>query len=150
MLDLKQSATLTIGTLFLRDVLTENTSCLLFMESFTTAIILPKSCCYFYDSHSRKEKGLGLVDRTSVLRKFNDHYEIEKYIQVAYLEYRERQQAYFQIQFIEVTEGSTEKADIYSHYARNLRLRHDREHSADINKRQRVYSSKLQGSPSTS
>ena len=27
-------------------------------------------------------------------------FEIEKYIQVAYLEYRERQQAYFQIQFI--------------------------------------------------
>ena len=32
--------------------------------------------------------------------KFNDFFEIEKYIQVAYLEYRERQQAYFQTQFI--------------------------------------------------
>ena len=34
--------------------------------------------------------------------KFNDLFENEKYIQVAYLECRDRQQAYFQIQFIEV------------------------------------------------
>ena len=43
-----------------------------------------------------------MMDGTSVLMKFNDLFEIEKYIEVAYLEHRERQQAYFQIQFIEV------------------------------------------------
>ena len=45
--------------------------------------------------------------------KFNDLSEIEKYIQVAYLEYGDRQQAYFQIQFTEVTVGSIEKTEIY-------------------------------------
>ena len=41
--------------------------------------------------------------------KFNDLFDIEKYIQVTYLEYRDRQQASFQIQFNEVTVGSNEK-----------------------------------------
>ena len=44
--------------------------------------------------------------------KFNDIFEIEKSIQEAYLEYRNRQQAYFQFQFIEVTVGSIEKTEI--------------------------------------
>ena len=36
-----------------------------------------------------------MADGTSVLMKFRDLYELEKYLQVAYLEYRARQQAYF-------------------------------------------------------
>ena len=59
------------------------------------------------------------MDGTSVFMKFNDPFEIEKYIQVAYLEYRDRQQAYFQIQFIEVTVGSIEKTEIYLQFAKN-------------------------------
>ena len=54
-----------------------------------------------------------MTDGSSVLMKFNDLSEIEKYIQVAYLEYGDRQQAYFQIQFTEVTVGSIEKTEIY-------------------------------------
>ena len=67
-----------------------------------------------------------MTDGTSVLMKFNDLFEIEKYIQVAYLEYRDRQQAYFQIQFTEVTVGSIEKTEIYSQFAKNARREHDR------------------------
>ena len=40
-----------------------------------------------------------------------------------------------------------EKTEIYLQYARNVRLEHDREHFADINKRQQVYYSILKGSP---
>ena len=54
-----------------------------------------------------------MTDGTSVLMKFNDLSEIEKYIQVAYLEYGDRQQAYLQIQFTDVTIGSIEKTEIY-------------------------------------
>ena len=54
--------------------------------------------------------------------KFNDLFKTEKYIQVAYLEYRDRHQAYFQIQLIEVTVRPIEKTDIYLQYARNVRL----------------------------
>ena len=79
--------------------------------------------------------------------KFNDLSEIEKYIQVASLEYRDRQQAYFPIQFIEVTVGSIEKTEIYLEFAKNAGPEHDREHSDTINKRQRVYCSNLKGSP---
>ena len=68
-----------------------------------------------------------MVDGTSVLMKFRDLYELEKYLQVAYLEYRDRQQ------FVEVNVGSNEKVEIYSQYARTVRLAHDREYSADIN-----------------
>ena len=73
------------------------------MEVFKTAIISSRNRYYLLDSHIRDERGLSVIDGTSVLMKFNDLFEIEKYIQVRYLEYRDRQQAYFQIQFIEVT-----------------------------------------------
>ena len=102
---------------------------------------------YLLDSHSRDERGLSVIDGTSVLMKFNDFSEIEKYIQVALLEYRDRQQAYFQIQFTEVTVGSIEKTEIHLQFAKNVRREHDREYSDSINKRQRVYYSNLKGSP---
>ena len=76
------------------------------MEGFTTAIILLRNSYYLFDSHSRDKRGLSVVDGTSVLMKFRDHYEREKYLKVAYLKYRDRQQAYFQIEFVEVNVGS--------------------------------------------
>ena len=66
--------------------------------------------------------------------KFKGLYELEKYLQVAYLQYRDRQKAYFQLQFVEVNVGSNEKVDTYSQYVRTVRLAHDREYSADINR----------------
>ena len=98
-----QLATLIFGDSFLRYNFRENannastTFSLLFMKGFTTAIISLWNCCYLFDSHSRDERGLIGIDGTSVLMKFNDLFKIEKYIQVAYLEYRDRQQTYFQI-----------------------------------------------------
>ena len=64
------------------------TLCLLFMEGFTAAIILLRNCFYLLDSHSRGERGLSVVDGTSVLMKVRNLYELEKYLQVGYLEYR--------------------------------------------------------------
>ena len=84
------------------------------MEGFTTAIILLRNCYYLFDSHSRDERGLSVVDGTSVLMKSRDLYELEKYLQLAYLEYGDRQKAYFQLKFVEVNVGSNEKVDIYS------------------------------------
>ena len=105
------------------------------MEGFATAIISSGNCYHLFDSHSRDERGLSVIDGTSVLIKFIDLFEIEKYIQVAYLEYRDRQQAYFQIQFIEMTVGSIEETEICLQFAKNARREHDREHSDSINKR---------------
>ena len=122
--------TLINGDSFLRDLLTLGgnngiTLCLLFMEGFTSAIILLRNCYYLFDSHRRDERGLNAADGTSVLMKFRDLYELEKYLQEAYLEYRDRQQVYFQLQFVEVNVGSNKKVDIYSHYVRTVSLAHD-------------------------
>ena len=96
-----QLATLINGDSFLRDLLTTGgsngiTLCLLFMEGFTTTIILLRNCDYLFDLHSCDGRGLSVVDKASVLMKFRVLYELEKYLQLAYLEYRDRQQAYFQ------------------------------------------------------
>ena len=88
-----------------------------------------------------------MIDGTSVLMKFNDLFEIEKWILVAYLEYRDKQQVYFQIQFIELTVGSIEKTKIYLQFVKNARREHDRERFDSISKKQRVYYSNLKGSP---
>ena len=79
--------------------------------------------------------------------KFRNLCELENYLQVAYLEYRDRQQAHFQLQFVEVNVGSNEKVDIYSQYVRTVRLAHDQEYSADICKKQKEYYTSLKGSP---
>ena len=43
--------------------------------------------------------------------------------------------------------GSNEKVGIYSQYVRTVRLVHDREYSADINRKQKEYYTSLKGSP---
>ena len=64
------------------------------MEGFTTAIILLRNCYYLFDSDNRDERGLSVDDGTSIMMKFRDLYELEDYLKVAYLEFRDRQQAY--------------------------------------------------------
>ena len=66
---------------------------------------------YVFDSHSRDERGLNIPNGRSVLLKFSYIFEIEKYIQVAYLEFRDKQQMYFQAQFIRL---KTEAIDMLS------------------------------------
>ena len=106
-----------------------------------------RNCYYLFDSNSRDEGDLSVVDATSVLMKFRDLYELEKCLQVAYLEYRGRQQAYLQLQFVEVNVGSNEKLNIYSQYVRTVRLALDREYSASINRKQKEYYTSLKGTP---
>ena len=52
-----------------------------------------------------------------------------------------------QLQFAEVNMGSSEKADISSQYVGTVSLAHDREYSADINRKQKMYYTSLKGSP---
>ena len=145
-------ATLINVVSFLRHLLTTGgnngiTLCLLFMEGFTTAIILLRNCSDLFDSHSCDEKTISVADGTSDLMKLSNLYEFDKYLQVAYLQYRDRQQADFQLQFVEVNVGSNEKVDIYSQYVRTVRLAYDRGYSADIKRKQKEYYTSLKGSP---
>ena len=112
-----QLAALISGDSFLRDRLITRgnnsiTLYLLFREGFTTAIIFLRNCYCLFDSYSLDERGLSVVDGTSVLMKLRDLYELEKYLQEAHLEYRNRQQAYFNLYFVELNVGSNEKVDI--------------------------------------
>ena len=68
---------------------------LLFISGFTIAVITKGPNFYLFDSHSRDHRGLSVPDGTSVLLRFKDLFEIEKYIQVAYLEYRDLQHSSF-------------------------------------------------------
>ena len=82
-------ATLTFGDSFLRGIYWENANnastnlSLLFMESFTTAIVSSGNWYYLFDAHSRDEREINVIHGTSALMKFNDLFEIEKCIQVA-------------------------------------------------------------------
>ena len=81
---------------FLRNIVsnTENVLFFLFMGGYTTAVMSSQNFFYVFDSHSRDERWLNIANERSVLLKFQYIFEIEKYIQVAYLEYRDQQQLY--------------------------------------------------------
>ena len=78
-----QLATPTFGDSFLRDVFKENANnastslSLLFIECFTTAIFSSGNCYFLFDSHSRDERGISVIDGTSVLIKFNDFLKLK-------------------------------------------------------------------------
>jgi len=83
------------------DICKPEFSFLMIISGYTIAVF--KKSCYFYlfDSHSRDERGLTVPDGKSCLLKFANINELEKYIQVFYLEFRSLPFQYFQIQFIE-------------------------------------------------
>lgn len=70
------------------------------MGGYTTAVITSQNFFYVVDSPSWDERVLNFVNGRSALLNFRYIFEIEKYIQVAYLEYRNQQQLYSLAQFI--------------------------------------------------
>ena len=78
------------GEPFLRIIVSsefEETMFLLFMGGLTTTLMKQHNHFYLFDSHSRDEQGLSVAGGISVLLRFSDPMEVEKYIQVFYLEY---------------------------------------------------------------
>jgi len=96
--------------------------CLIFIEGYTIAIFRPlrivNAYYYVFDSHIRDIRGLSVANGTSVLMQFDSLYELEKYIQVFYLEYREAK-TYFQIQYIEITTTENQRTALASRHAQN-------------------------------
>ena len=81
---------------------------LLFMGGFTTELMKQNNHFYLLDSQSRDQRGLSIVGETSVLLKFLDLKQVEKNIQVFYLEYRSLEQSCFQLQCMHVNKDITE------------------------------------------
>lgn len=74
----------------------------LFMAELTTAVLRHNNFFYLFDWHSSDMHGLYVLNGRSVLIKFEILLEIESYIQVNYLEFKDKMQSYFEIQFINI------------------------------------------------
>ena len=96
-----------------------------------------QSLIYWFDSHSQDEHGLSVVCGTSVLLKFRNLSEVEKYIHIAYLEYRDIQRLYFQIQFLRVNLSSAEISNTYSQYRFSIRRSNYQKNASVVNRKRR-------------
>ena len=110
------------GDSLLRNIVLLNnvTFFLLFIDGCTTALITYSHCLYWFDSRSRDELGFRVACETSVLLKFRNLREVQRYIQVAYLGYSEIQRLYSQIQFSRLNLSATERSNTYSQYRLNI------------------------------
>ena len=122
------------------------------MEGYITALTSSQNFFYSFDSHSRDKRGLNTANGRSVLLKFRYIFEIEKYIQAAYLEYREKQQLYFQVRFIRIKGEAIGILSIcFDHkriVKRNYNQQHCQKNSPNNNKRKRlIYSEKFGVTP---
>ena len=83
--------------------------------------------------------------------KFRYIFEIEKYIQVAYLEYRDQQQLYFQAQFIKIKTEAIDVMSICSKYKKSVKRNYNqhfyRKNSPNNSKRKRQIYSENFGTP---
>ena len=61
---------------------------MLFVDDYATALKTYTHCIYWLDSHNRDEPGLSVTCEMSALLKCRNLREVEKYIQVAFLNYR--------------------------------------------------------------
>ena len=131
-------ARLSDGDPFLRNIIpnSDNVLFLLFMGGNTTAIMSLQNFFYVFDSHSRDERGLNIPNGRSVLLKFSYIFEIEKYIQVAYLEFRDKQM-YFQAQFIRLRTEVIDMLSIFHKQKNSIRHKNYLNNSTNICKRKR-------------
>ena len=91
---------------------------------FATAVIQHNNFFYLFDSHSRGVQWLSIADSTSVLFKFTSILEVESNIHVTYLQYRDIQQSYFQVQFLNIDINRSSCLSIISHHQRFCRNHH--------------------------
>ena len=127
------------GDPLLRNIIpdSDNVLFLLFVGGNTTAIMSLQIFCYVFHSHSRDERGLNIPNGRSVLLNFRYIFEIEKYIQVAYLEFRDKQQMYFQAQFIRLKTEAIDMLSIFSKHKNSIRHKSYQNNSANVCKRKR-------------
>ena len=59
---------------------------MVFISGFTITVIAYLDSYYIFDSHSRNEQGSKLAQGKAALLKFADLQDMEKYVQVVYLQ----------------------------------------------------------------
>lgn len=76
---------------------------LVLIGGYTLGLLKQGELFYIFDSHSRNQYGLSVPNGTSILLVFANLFEIEKYIQCAYLQAgADISNTYFQLQFLNV------------------------------------------------
>ena len=87
------------GLQFLRYCFSRNIcdELLLFIGGNTKAIVPLLNKVYLFDSNSHDGRSLCVSDDTSVLLRFHDLLEVERYIEVTHLKFRDIQRLYFQL-----------------------------------------------------
>ena len=127
------------GDPFLRNIFPDSDNVLLFclLGGNTTAIISLQYFFYVSDLHSRDERGLNIPNDQSVLLRFRYTFEIEKYIQVAYLEFGDKQPMYFQAQCMRLRTEAIDMLSIFSKHKNSIRPKNYQNNSTNIGKRKR-------------
>ena len=103
---------------------------LMFICGFTVAVILYNDSYYLFDSHSRNQHSQMVVNGQSVLLKFSQLSDLEKYIETIYLLQRYQRRAYFQIQYIDVIvcgDASEILRDFHHKKKLNQQMKHRRD-----------------------
>ena len=92
---------------------------MLFFSGFTISVITKGPSFNLFEWHSRDHRRISVPDGTLVSLRFKDFLETEKYI--AYLEYRDLQHSFFQLQFIKPNIDHWLKCQVNSMYDTNRR-----------------------------
>ena len=92
---------------------------------------------YVFNSHSRDERRLNIPNGRSILLKFRYVFEIEKYLQVVYLDFRVKQQTYFQAQLITLRTEAIDTLSIFSKHKNSIRRKNYQNNSTNICKRKK-------------
>ena len=108
------------------------------MGGNTTAIISLQYFFYVSDSHSRDDRVLNIPNDRSVLLRFRYAFEIKKYIQVAYLEFGDKQPMYFQAQCMRLRTEAIDMLSIFSKHKNSIRRKNYQSNSTNICKRKKI------------
>ena len=93
----------------------------MFIGDYATAVTSLQNFFYVFGSHSRDGRRWNILNGRYVLLKIRYIFEIEKYIQVAYLGYRDQQQLYFQEQFIRIKKEVIDISSICSKLKKSVK-----------------------------
>ena len=108
----------------------------MFISGFTIVVIPYLDSYYLFDSYSRNGQGSTIPPGKSVLLKFPGLQDIEKYVQVVYLQERNLYYAYFQIQYVHINISDENVSHVLNTFQRSRGATRQQKHRVKISKSQ--------------
>ena len=75
---------------------------LLFIDSYTLAVLWNKARVFLFDSHSKDAQGKASADGSSILLQFTSFIALNKYIREVYFAEKQVEKLYFAVQYIKI------------------------------------------------